>query len=131
MLLWVDLPPQASSDPSTTAAMNDLLLRAGCSRRIFLSTNAQSFLGDAPAIDAGSHVHPPPITARLVRDQAPGAHVAFPETPIVPIQVWQPLQAKRVRYFLKPKPAPSSSPAAASGPPDLERRAIETRARSE
>jgi hypothetical protein len=131
MLLWIDLPPQARSDPSTTSGMNDLLLRAGCSHRIFFSTNAQSFLAEAPAADAGSHGHPPPITARLVRDQAPGAHLAFPETPIVPIQVWQPLQAKRVRYFLKPKPAQSSSAAAASAAPDLERGAIETRPRNE
>jgi hypothetical protein len=37
-----------------------------------------------------------------VRATAPDARPIFPETPIVPIEVWQPLQKKRVRYFYKP-----------------------------
>jgi hypothetical protein len=48
-------------------------------------------------------------SARLVRAHAPDAHTIFPDTPIVPASVWQPLQAKRVRYFYKPPPATSAS----------------------
>jgi hypothetical protein len=44
---------------------------------------------------------------RLVRGAAPDAHPIFTDTPIVPIQVWQPLQAKRIRYFYKPAAPPA------------------------
>ena len=43
---------------------------------------------------------------RMVRASAPDAHPVFTDTPIVPIQVWQPLQMKRVRYFPKPAAPP-------------------------
>jgi len=53
---------------------------------------------------------------RLVRAHAPDAH-PFPEkTPLVDIEVWRPLQAKRIRYFYKPTPAPSASPSTGSAP---------------
>ena len=46
----------------------------------------------------------------LVRRTAPGVRLLFPNTPVVAPEVWQPLQAKRVRYFGKhadkPKPPP-------------------------
>jgi hypothetical protein len=49
--------------------------------------------------------------ARLVRDAAPGAELAF-DTPVVPPTVWQPLQSQRVRYFrhAAPKKAASKGP---------------------
>jgi hypothetical protein len=44
-----------------------------------------------------------PDALRLVRRSSPGVTRIFPDTPIVPVNVWYPLQAKRVRYFPKPK----------------------------
>ncbi len=120
MLVWVELPPDApAADARSNGAMNALLDRLGCSSRMALPGDARAFLGGsldlsgAPAAGAS-----PPIGARLVRDRAPDAHSLFDTTPIVPIQVWQPLQAKRIRYFYKPMPpvpssTPSSAPAAA------------------
>ncbi|MGH7297734.1 MAG: hypothetical protein ACRELB_22540, partial [Polyangiaceae bacterium] len=54
---------------------------------------------------------------RLVRAHAPDAHPFFESTPVVDIEVWRPLQAKRVRYFYKPPPSPSASAAGSSQPP--------------
>ena len=51
----------------------------------------------------------PADAVRLVRAHAPDAHPIFTDTPLVPVSVWQPLQAKRVRYFYKPAAAPSAS----------------------
>jgi hypothetical protein len=55
--------------------------------------------------------------------QPPAARRFFPQTPIVSPQVWQPLQAQRVRYFrpkTAPKPrgatAPTGAPPAPSAP---------------
>jgi hypothetical protein len=40
---------------------------------------------------------------RLTRIDAPGAKRFHEATPIVPLTTWYPLQAKRIRYFKKPK----------------------------
>jgi hypothetical protein len=55
-----------------------------------------------------------PDAVRLIRGHAPDAHAIFGDTPLVPVSVWQPLQAKRVRYFYKPTPAASSAPTSSS-----------------
>src|SRR5208282_866100 len=85
-------------------------------------------LGDARALLGGNldaaaspMADPPPALARLVRIRAPDAHPIFTDTPLVPIQVWQPLQAKRVRYFFKPAPqAPASAVSSSTGSPPRE-----------
>lgn len=115
MLAWVELPRDARPDASTAAAMDGLLERLGCSARLLLPGDARAILGGA--LDASGELLPslPPIAARLVRARAPDAHPIFESTPIVPVAVWQPLQAKRVRYFYKPPaPAGSASPASAA-----------------
>jgi hypothetical protein len=121
MLVWVELPANTSPDASTAVAMAELLEQLGCSQRIFFSGEAHALLAGSVAESAFGTTLPLPIVARLVRTEAPGAHAAFAETPIVPIQVWQPLQAKRVRYFLKPAVTqgtnasqPSASPSGAA-----------------
>jgi hypothetical protein len=125
MLVWVELPPGVRPDPSASAAMDAVLSRLGCSARMLLPGDARALLGGA--LDAaGGPVAPslrsPPgtfLTSRLVRAAAPDAHPIFVDTPIVPIAVWQPLQAKRVRYFYEPPPsAPSASvaPVASAAP---------------
>jgi hypothetical protein len=123
MLTWVELPPEVQPDASTTAAMDALLDRLGCSTRMLVGGNARALLGgtlDAAGNPAGAL--PPPSatsgTVRLVRAHAPGAHAMFEDTPVVPSTEWQPLQAKRVRYIQKaappPPPAAGSTPAAPS-----------------
>jgi len=118
MLAWVELAPEVRPDASTAAAMDSLLERLGCPARMALPGDARALPGGT--LDAaGSPVTPlPPITAVLVRAHAPDAHAIFPDTPIVPAQVWQPLQAKRVRYFYKPTPAPSAAPGSPASPGD-------------
>jgi hypothetical protein len=117
MLAWVELPPEVSPDASTAASMDALLRGLGCSHRVFFSGDARAII--AGTLDAPGHAvaRPLPVVARLVRAEAPGAHATFVDTPIVPIQIWQPLQAKRVRYFLKP--ALTQSANAQPPPPPL------------
>lgn len=54
---------------------------------------------------------------RFVRREGPGARRIFADTPIVPVKEWYPLQAKRIRYFKKPKPAGSAAPREGADPP--------------
>jgi hypothetical protein len=107
MLVWVELPPDAHPDAATAAALDEVLDRIGCSERMAVPGHAEALLGGA--LDAAgepvSRFDAP--TVRLVRAAAPDAHAIFTDTPLVPIQVWQPLQAKRVRYFYKPPPKPA------------------------
>jgi hypothetical protein len=119
MLAWVEVPAGTTPDEGTTRAMDALLARMGCSTRMLVGGGARALLGGsldasgAPAVplSRGSQAE---STARLVRDRGPDAHSIFLDTPIVTPQVWQPLQAKRVRYFYKPAPPASAS---ASAPP--------------
>ncbi len=124
MLVWVELPRGARADPSASAAIDGVLSRLGCSTRMLLAGEARALLGGA--LDAAGDPLPPFAlrsppgtfrTARLVRAAAPDAHPVFVDTPIVPIAIWQPLQAKRVRYFYEPPPsAPSASVASVASP---------------
>jgi hypothetical protein len=119
MLVWVELAPDArAADAQTSAAMDALLERLGCSTRMWLPGESRALPGGSLDISgAPLPGPPPPVAARLVRARAPDAHIAFDETPIVPSQVWQPLQAKRVRYLYKPTPTPSTSPSGSTTPP--------------
>jgi hypothetical protein len=121
VLAWVELPPEARADDSSAKAMDGLLERLGCSTRMAILGGARALPGGTLDAAGDPMPHPPPVTIRLSRARAPDAHAIFADTPIVPIRVWQPLQAKRVRYFYKP-PASSSAtlaraPAAPPGPP--------------
>ncbi|MDP9152228.1 MAG: hypothetical protein M3O36_20070 [Myxococcota bacterium] len=111
MLAWVELPPEAHADAESAAAMIRVLERLGCSARMAIPGQANAWLGGSSGLSGTplpmAHV---PFAARFVRARAPDAHLTFADTPIVTSQVWQPLQAKRVRYFYKPAPiAPASS----------------------
>jgi hypothetical protein len=109
MLLWVELAPEArSADAQAAREMDALLERLGCSTRMSLPGDARALLGGSVDLSGVSVTDAtPPIGSRLVRARAPDAHALFEATPIVPIQVWQPLQAKRVRYLSKPAPSPT------------------------
>jgi hypothetical protein len=120
MLAWVELPEGTRPDQGTARAMDALLSRMGCSARMLVTGNGRALLGGT--LDAtGNPVAAPraaagETTARLVRRAAPDAHAVFVDTPIVLPHVWQPLQAKRVRYFYKPSPPASASASAAPAP---------------
>jgi hypothetical protein len=115
MLVWVELPPEAKPDAQTAAAMDSILDKLGCSTRIALAGDAHALLGGT--LDAAGNAAPglPTSTVRLVRAHAPDAHPFFEATQVVPVEVWRPLQAKRVRYFYKP--APTASGSASAAPP--------------
>lgn len=109
MLVWIELPPDARIDSQTAKTMDAWLSRLGCSARMSLPGDARALVGGSIELSGISVADAmPPIGGRLVRGHAPDAHATFDGTPIVPIQMWQPLQAKRVRYFLTPSPSPSS-----------------------
>lgn len=114
MLVWVEVAGGPSHDAELAAAMDQLLARLGCTERFGLAGDARAFLGGTLDSAGQPLTNVPLASARLVRTRAPDAHPVFENTPIVPIEVWQPLQMKRVRYFLKPagtapSPAISSS----------------------
>ncbi|HEY6458956.1 MAG TPA: hypothetical protein VIY73_02365, partial [Polyangiaceae bacterium] len=116
MVVWVELPADVKADAQTAAAMDALLVRLGCTGRMLLDgdgAGARALLGGS--LDACGNplaAAPPPPAVRLVRAKAPDAHPFFDATPVVPVEVWRPLQAKRIRYFYKPAPAASSSSSA-------------------
>jgi hypothetical protein len=118
MLVWVELPPEAQADAATATAMDAALGRLGCSARVILPGESRAVLGDS--LDSAGDSIPtrrlPTASVHLARSNAPDAHSIFPDTPIVPISVWQPLQAKRVRYFPPPPASASAAPAAVPAP---------------
>jgi hypothetical protein len=109
LLVWVELAGDARANADTAAAMDALLARMGCSARMGVPGDAHALLGGTT--DVAGHATPAGVTAvHLVRGPSADAHAIFADTPLVPIQVWQPLQAKRVRYFYKPAPSASAAP---------------------
>jgi hypothetical protein len=126
MLAWVELPAEVEASLSTARAMDELLERLGCATRMFLTGDARALLGGT--LDAAGHPmekSPAPV-ARLVRTRTPDAHEINTDTPIVPIQVWQPLQAKRVRYFLKPSTQEANTTSRSQALPPGPRRTADT-----
>jgi hypothetical protein len=115
LLDWVEIPEGA--DRGLVESVDKLLTGLGCSKRIAIEHGGKALLGGTDL--AGQSVAPPPPPfVRFVRGSTPSARLYFPSTPVVPASVWQPLQAKRVRYFPKaPKAAPSSSAPAPAAPP--------------
>jgi len=108
VLVWVELPPEARADSAIATAMDALLERLGCSTRMAVVGEAHALPGGTLDVAGDPIPRPPPVTVRFSRSRAPDAHAIFEDTPIVPIRVWQPLQAKRVRYFYKPPPSSSA-----------------------
>jgi hypothetical protein len=116
MLAWVELSADVHPDARSAAAMDELLGRLGCTARLALPGESHALLGGS--LDASGDRPAPQtaVTVRLVRARAPDAHRIFESTPIVPFEVWQPLQAKRVRYMAKP-PGSSTRASRRDGPP--------------
>jgi len=100
-LVWAEIGPGHAPE-AAASALDALLERLGCSARMAVTGDSHAFLGGDLDVAGDAVAQPPPAVARLVRARAPDAHPIFLDTPIVPIRVWQPLQAKRIRYFYKP-----------------------------
>lgn len=108
MLQWIELSPESAADESSTQGMLSLLARMGCSQRGVVEGNRRVFLGGALDV-AGEPAAMASVDARLVRSEAPGARTYF-DTAVVPMAVWQPLQAQRVKW--RPTLAPPEKPEA-------------------
>ncbi len=102
LLDWVELPPDARADGDSSAAMDAVLKRLGCSVRLLLGPDARAILGGAQDLGGGEALLPSSPSTRLVRATPASARPYFDTTPVVPPSVWQPIQSQRVRYFPKP-----------------------------
>lgn len=120
MLQWLELLPEEPADAATSAAMLALLERLGCSARALVAGDTRAFPGGSLDIGGEPAEMSPAVTARLTRTESPGARMYF-NPPIVPLSVWQPLQAQRVKWrpTLAPpeKPAASASAGGSASPP--------------
>ncbi|MEZ4225024.1 MAG: hypothetical protein R3B13_28985 [Polyangiaceae bacterium] len=120
-MLYYAVVSVARAQPRDTELLARVLDQTQASRRLFLSAPLELALGGERDL-AGHPVAARSDTRLLTRRAAPGGRRLFDSTPIVPPSVWYPLQAKRVRYFRKPKPAegaagsPGATPAAAPSP---------------
>jgi hypothetical protein len=101
MLVYAEVATAPARDRDG-AMLGALLREMGCQRPLLLDQSLRIALGGER--DLGGH----PVAAsrtdtRLYRAEGPGARRIFAHTPIVDRKVWEPLQARRVRYFRKPK----------------------------
>jgi hypothetical protein len=85
-----------------TAVLGKLLHKLGCKELLWLEHSLEPLLGGTTTL-AGTPGKVPEgkVGVTLVRGQAPGVRRIFPDTPVVPFKVWQPLQKHRIRYFKK------------------------------
>lgn len=104
MLLYAELATSGPPPADAAKKLDELLAHAGASSRVLLAKPLALALGGDTDL-TGAAVHPPttPTAVRLVRIEAPGAKRIHEATPVVPLTTWFPLQAKRIRYFKKPK----------------------------
>jgi hypothetical protein len=105
MLVYAELSaPPAVPTAGDGKLLADLIKKAGCSSHLFLRAPWSLAIGGDTSL-AGAATHPPSGAAavRLARAAAPGAGRFFESTPVVPFDKWYALQAKRIRYFKKPK----------------------------
>jgi hypothetical protein len=113
MLVYAEVA--TSHQPEADAALLERLLGSLGVKQVILFEKP---LGAALGGDRDLAGHPAPRSkggVRWVRRARPAARRIFPDTEIVPPKVWYPLQARRVRYFRKPKteaPEPSPTPEA-------------------
>jgi hypothetical protein len=100
--LEVEAPP-ANASAADGKILDQMLKKLGCGTRLSLAHPLAIALGGDSDL-AGTAVRAPsgPGAVRLSRAEAAGGRRIFEDTPIVPFDVWYPLQQKRIRYFKKP-----------------------------
>ncbi len=92
------------ADAPSGPALRAILQQLGCSQVIIPPKGLDVRPGGS--LDLAGELAKTPLSGSIVtleRAQAPAARELFPSTPVVDPNVWQPLQAKRVRYFGKGK----------------------------
>lgn len=90
------------ADAPSGPSLLGLLRQLGCSQAMIAPSDLDLRLGGS--LDLAGELAKQPLAGSIVtldRTQAPAARELFPATPVVDPAVWQPLQAKRVRYFGK------------------------------
>ncbi len=110
MLVWIELANGVKPDAQAVALMDALAGKLGCGARVAITGDARALLGGNLDAAGDPMATVPRATSRLIRGEAPGAKPYFTSTPIVPINVWQPLQMQRVRYFHKPAKPDAGAP---------------------
>jgi hypothetical protein len=121
MLLYVE-----TDAPDSGRALDRLLGTLGCSSRMFLAHSLTPALGGTTNLEGATVVPADTASVRLVRRAAPGAKSIFEDTPVVPPEVWQPLQMRRIRYFKKPTPTPSPGSSGAPATPSPSSGAVQS-----
>lgn len=124
MLVYAELE-RAGDGPREL--LDRVLEQIGCRQRVLLEAPLGLALGAERDL-AGRPVAASRADQRFCRAEGPRAQRIFRATPIVPRVKWEPLQAKRVRYFRKPpqpagadwssKPSEPGGSALNSGPSD-------------
>ncbi len=118
MLQWIELLPEDAPSAESSEAMLKALEGLGCSARGLVAGDLRAFLGGTLDI-GGEPAAPAVVSVKLVRTAAPGAKQIFESTPVVGQPVWQPLQAKRVKWrpTLAPPDKPAASASSSAAPP--------------
>ncbi|MGZ3421997.1 MAG: hypothetical protein ACXVEE_29245 [Polyangiales bacterium] len=104
------------ADGPAGPALKALLQQLGCSQVMVPPKTLDLRLGGS--LDLSGELAKTPLSGPIVtlsRAQAPAARELFPQTPVVDPAVWQPLQARRVRYFGKKAVRPGQVVPAPSG----------------
>jgi hypothetical protein len=105
MLFYLEIEaPPAAPLGADGKLLGEMLKKLGCSSRMLLDKPLAVALGGDTDL-GGNAVRAPtgPGAVRLARVEGAGARRVFEDTPIVPYDVWYPLQQQRIRYFKKPQ----------------------------
>jgi hypothetical protein len=102
MMYYAELRGAEAGKRVSLASMQNYLRSIGCAEVAGLDEPWKLVLGDNTSL-AGVVASPPqsPTSVRLARATAPRGTRFFEGTPVVPRDVWYPLQQHRVRYFKK------------------------------
>jgi hypothetical protein len=103
MLFYAEVDGAEGGKRGKLGALVDYLdKQVGCEATLSLAAPLAAVLGDNTTLaGAASHLPKGAGAVRMVRADAPGGTRFFENTPIVPRDVWYPLQQHRVRYFKK------------------------------
>lgn len=101
MLLYVEA---VGDEPVPATDLSTLLEQLGAYETLGLAEPLRLALGGDTAVSgAATRLPESAQQVRIWRKAGPGGRRIFEDTPVVPFKEWYPLQARRIRYFKKPK----------------------------
>ena len=106
MLVYVELASAAggAGGDVATAELVELLQGVGVTEPLVLAEPLSIALGgDTDLAGRATRLTGEGARVELYRRPGPGARRIFPDTRVVPLKEWYPLQARRIRYFKKKK----------------------------